>query len=162
MSLAQISTGRILLLTKNKAIQSPILQGEIYLKAKGEELISYLSQVYCEKHFRKYIETFISRYYRFRKSDEPIEEIPAENIMQKEILDFNKLKYEAMFQCNSLYLKSLSPTAINIRFRDGTEVVLKEGETIASCNGKATPYPIIRVVKTKDTIQPIVLIEKIN
>lgn len=162
MILSQILTGRVILLIKDKAILSPVIQGEMYPKANGEELISYLSQIYSEKHFRKYVTRFINRNYRFRKADEEFDVLKVDSLKNKGLIDFKRISYETVFNAHWLYIKNLMQTEIEFKFRDGPTVVLKRYETLATCTGKSITYPLHKILKEKNTLRPIVLIEKIN
>lgn len=162
MIISQILTGRIILLTKNEATLSPILQGEMYPNANGEVLISHLSQVYTESHFKKFISQFVNKNYRYIKSEINYETIKIDSLLKKEFIDFTEINYESTFNSHWLYLKNLSQRSIGIKFRDGPSIFLNKNETLATCTGKSITYPLNKILKEKDTIKPMLLIEKIN
>ena len=157
-----ILTGRVILIQKDKALFSPIFIGNIYPKGNGEELMSYLSQVYSEKHFRKYVAKFSKREYGFFESDELFSTHEIQDFTKDGVIDFNALNYETTFFADWLYLKNTGQKPVKIIFRDGKEVHLEYRDTIATRSGNAIPYPQKSILKSKDTINPIVLIEKIN
>lgn len=150
-----------MLLMSEKIIMSPALTGQIYPSGKGEDIISQLSQIYTEKHFRKFAHTFVRRHNGKCNNRFSFDEMPTSNFLRGKHIDFNKIKSEVHFGSHWLYIKNLS-NDINIRFRDGPTVTLLNKETLATFAGNAFTYPRVNILKEKDTIKPIILIEKIN
>jgi len=157
-----ILTGRVILLHNDKVILSPMYVGKAYPGSNGEELISQLSQVYSEKHFRKYIERFSRREYGYFEADELFTLLSLKDFTENGIIDFNKLKYEKNFLADWLYFKNIGRWSVKMIFKDGHVVVLESRDTLATRTGYAIPAPLRTILKTKDTIKSITLIEKIN
>ncbi len=162
MSIATtITTGRIILIQEEIALVSQKLFGGMYLKGSGEEIISQLSQVYTRPQFMKFLFKTCRRDFGFNKNELPCKLISIEDFTTLGYIDFNNLNYESLFNADWLYFKNIRASPVNIKFIDGYELNLEPFETIASRVGEAIPYPQKNITKTKDTINPIILIEKI-
>lgn len=159
--MTNILTGRIVLLLERRIVISPVLKGDINPKGKGEEIISHLSQVYRERHFKKYISLFSHRHSGYVKSDKLYDVRPLDHFVFNNRIDFKEVNYEIAFGVHWLYIKNLTGKLIEVRFKDKKQANFLNHETLASCKGKAYTYPEKKIVKSKDTIIKIVLIEKI-
>lgn len=157
-----ILTGRVILLGKDKSILSPVYKGNAFPNGNGNEIVSYLSQVYSEKHFQRYIRSFSKRKYDYDKNEELFIVRSITDFSKDGVVDFPSLEYEKYFLADWLYFKNIGHKPISMVFKDGHRIILEQRDTIATRNGYAIPYPAKSILKTKDTINSIILIEKIN
>lgn len=157
----QIQTGRIILLTKKLVFISETVMGEIYPKSKGLDVVSYLSQVYSEKDFKRYVSSLLIKQYGFRKKG-LFTSIPTKELINQDCFDFPKLNYEQVFSTDWLYIKNLTNTGVLVYSMDGYEVLVSNYETVALNCGNALPYPFKKPLKEKDTVRRILLTEKTN
>ena len=160
-NLQMLCSGRIILIEDKDLTMSTLLFGKMYLNESRNEIISQLSQVFNEKHYKAFVSKLCRRGYGFKKPEKKFTKLQFTDVTHNEVIDFTRLDYEGSFYADWLFFKNITNKAIQMVFLDEYELFLEPNESIACRAGQAVPYPQSKVIKTKDTIHPIILIEKI-